>query len=214
MARKIVLTRNEYAKFVHAQNNKTNVYTTVYDFREFSEKAKVDSSVIRDRIFLDFDAHEDDLEMAWRDLKVVMELVHKRDYEHTFFFSGRGFHLFLFGEETQDMRNIQTLFKEIKEYLISKVGKDNSLDDRVGQHTRLRRVPNTVNMSSSDEDGNLYFCIPLTIDDLSLDITDILTLAKRQRMIPSEEVRKNKVIHFPKHPLLRPWKGLFLCLQA
>lgn len=206
MARKIVLTRNEYAKFVHAQNNKTNVYTTVYDFREFSEKAKVDSSVIRDRIFLDFDAHEDDLEMAWRDLKVVMELVHKRDYEHTFFFSGRGFHLFLFGEETQDMRNIQTLFKEIKEYLISKVGKDNSLDDRVGQHTRLRRVPNTVNMASSDEDGNPYFCIPLVKEDLSNNLTDILTLAKRQRMIPFKKCGNTKVI-FPKAPPIEAMKG-------
>ena len=29
-----------------------------------------------------------------------------------------------------------------------KVGKDITLDDRVGQTTRLRRIPNTVNMSS------------------------------------------------------------------
>ena len=72
MRRKVVLTRNEYAEFVYAQNNKTNVYTTVYDFSEFSEKAKIDNSVIRDRVFLDFDAHEDNLEMAWMDLKVVM----------------------------------------------------------------------------------------------------------------------------------------------
>ena len=61
MRRKVVLARNEYVEFVKSQNNKTNVYTTVYDFEEFSEKAKIESSVILDRIFLDFDAHEDNL---------------------------------------------------------------------------------------------------------------------------------------------------------
>jgi len=206
MKRKVVVTRNEYAEFVHAQNNKTNVYTTVYDFEQFSEKAKIDNSVIRDRVFLDFDAHEDNLEMAWRDLKVVMELVNKKDYEHTFFFSGRGFHLFLFGEITETMRNIQTFFREIKQYLISKVGKTISLDDRVGQHTRLRRVPNTVNMASSDKDGNPYFCIPLVEKDLTASLSDILTLAKQQRMIPFKKGGKNKVI-FPKAPPIEAMKG-------
>ena len=59
----------------------------------------VEDSVIIDRIFLDFDAHEDDLDKAWRDVKAVMELVISNDYKHTLFFSGRGFHLFLFGKE-------------------------------------------------------------------------------------------------------------------
>jgi len=206
MTRKVVLTRNEYVDFVHAQNNKTNVYTTVYDFREFSEKTYIDSSVIRDRIFLDFDAHEEDIESAWRDLKIVMELVHSRDYLHTFFFSGRGFHLFIYGEETENMRNVQTLFHEIKKYLISRVGENNTLDDRVGQHTRLRRVPNTVNMSSSDENGNPYFCIPLIKKDLSLTIQEILDLAKQQRMIPFEMSGKTKAI-FPKAPPIQAMKG-------
>ena len=73
MKRKVVLSRNEYAKFVNAQNNRTNVYTTVYDFEHFSETAKIESSVILDRIFLDFDGHDNDLELAWRDLKMIMQ---------------------------------------------------------------------------------------------------------------------------------------------
>ena len=55
MKRKIVLTKNDYINFVKVQNNRTNVYTTVYDFEHFSETAKIDSSVILDRIFVDFD---------------------------------------------------------------------------------------------------------------------------------------------------------------
>ena len=112
MKRKVVLARNDYANFINAQNNRTNVYTTVYDFEHFSEKAKVESSVIIDRVFLDFDAHEDELDLAWRDVKKVMELVITKDYQHTLFFSGRGFHLFLFGKRTNNMRNVQTFFRE------------------------------------------------------------------------------------------------------
>ena len=199
MKRKVVLARNDYAEFVNAQNNRTNVYTTVYDFEHFSEKAKIESSVIIDRVFLDFDAHTDNLDLAWRDVKQVMELVLSRQYKYTLFFSGRGFHLFLFGKRTHNMRNVQTFFREIKEYLVHKVGKSNSLDERVGQTTRLRRVPNTVNMSSSDDNGNPYYCIPLIENDLSKNIEGILTLASRPRHIPFEKGGKNEVV-FPDAP--------------
>ena len=206
MKRKVVSARNDYANFINAQNNRTNVYTTVYDFEHFSEKAKVESSVIIDRIFLDFDAHEDELDLAWRDVKVVMQLVHERDYLHTLFFSGRGFHLFLFGERTKNMRNVQTLFREIKAYLSSKVGSKNTLDDRVGQTTRLRRIPNTVNMSSSDENGKPYYCIPLTQSDLMCELKDILEIAKEPRLIPFQKGGKNEVV-FPDAPPIEAIEG-------
>jgi hypothetical protein len=199
MKRKVVLARNEYANFVNAQNNRTNVYTTVYDFEHFSEKAKVESSVIIDRVFLDFDAHKDDLDLAWRDVKQVMELVINREYKYTLFFSGRGFHLFLFGERTPTMRNVQTFFREIKQYLVSKVGVNNSLDERVGQTTRLRRVPNTVNMSSADSNGIPYYCIPLMESDLSKSLKELLTLASRPRHIPFKKGGKVGVV-FPDAP--------------
>ena len=80
-------TKNEYFEFVKSHNNRTNVYTTVYDFKHFTETMPVEDSVIIDRIFLDFDAHEDNLDMAWRDVKVVMEMVIENNYLHTLFFS-------------------------------------------------------------------------------------------------------------------------------
>lgn len=206
MRRKIVFTKNEYINFVNAQNNKTNVYTTVYDFGQFSENAKIDSTVIIDRIFLDFDAHEEDLDKAWRDVKTVMNYVIEKDYEYTLFFSGRGFHLFVFGEKTDNMRNVQTLFREIKDYLVLKVGQDITLDERVGQTTRLRRVPNTVNMSSSDGRGNARFCIPLLVSDLNLTIEQILTLAEKPRQIPFQKGGKKKVV-FPEAPPIQEVDG-------
>lgn len=207
MKRKIVFSKNEYIDFVSAQNNRTNVYTTVYDFEEFSERAKIDSSVIIDRMFLDFDDHDEGLfTKAWRDVKTVMELVVKRDYQHTLFFSGRGFHLFILGERTPNMRNVQTLFKEIKEYLISKVGEDITLDERVGQTTRLRRVPNTVNMSSSDGKGNARYCIPLRKNDLPKSIEEIVALSKTPRSIPFE-IEGGKLAVFPEAPPIAEIEG-------
>lgn len=198
MRRKIVKTKNEYIDFVRAQNNRTNVYTTVYDFEEFTDSAKVEESVVRDRIFLDFDGHDDDLTMAYRDVKYVMDWVNSKSYIHTLFFSGRGFHLFLFGEPTENIRSIQIFFREIKKDLDRHFG-ENSLDERVGQITRLRRVPNTVNMSSSDENGNPYFCIPLFYEDLNKSLQDILALAKGPRNIPFKMSGKERVI-FPSAP--------------
>ncbi len=206
MKRKKMTTKNDYFEFVKSHNNRTNVYTTVYDFEHFTETMPVEDSVIIDRIFLDFDAHEDNLDMAWRDVKVVMEMVIENNYLHTLFFSGRGFHLFLFGKPTKNMRNIQTFFREIKQLLDLKVGKKNSLDERVGQKTRLRRVPNTVNMSSSDGKGNARYCIPLTIDDLRLDIEEILTMALEPRLLPFKKSGKNEVI-FPEAPPIEAMKG-------
>ena len=90
------------------------------------------------------------------------------------------------------MRNVQTFFREIKQLLDLKVGKKNSLDERVGQKTRLRRVPNTVNMSSSDGNGNARYCIPLTIDDLRLDIEEILTMALKPSPFTVQKKRKKR----------------------
>ena len=72
--------------------------------------------------------------------------------------------------------------------------------------TRLRRVPNTVNMASSDGEGNARYCIPLTIDDLSLDIEEILSIAKKPRHLPFRKGGKNKVV-FPKAPPIEAMEG-------
>tara|TARA_R100000234_G_scaffold120072_1_gene105230 strand:+ start:46 stop:672 length:627 start_codon:yes stop_codon:yes gene_type:complete len=90
--------------------------------------------------------------------------------------------------------------------LIEHVGKDITLDDRVGQITRLRRIPNTVNMSSSDENGNPYFCIPLLKEDLEGDIGSVLTLAKKPRYIPFRKQGNAKVV-FPSAPPIEAVEG-------
>ena len=204
MKRKIVKTKSEYVNFIKVQNNRTNVYTTVYDFGLFAETAKVDSSVIIDRIFFDFDAHEDELESALNDLKIVLEYVSK--YQHTIFFSGRGFHLFVFGKQVDNIRGIQAYFREVKEYLDSKVGNENSLDERVGQVTRLRRVPNTVNLASDNGNGIPYYCIPIFQEDIEKGLEHILETAMSPRLIP-RRVTGDTLVSWPDMPPIEAVEG-------
>ena len=203
MKRKVVRTKNEYREFVSSQNNRTNVYTTVYDFTEFSEKNKIDSSVVLDRIFLDFDAHgEDGLKEAFTDVVTIMDYIKSNDWERSLFFSGRGFHLFIEGEPTTSIRNIQVFFNEVK----SQLRQNSTLDERVGQVTRLRRIPNTVNLSSRGENGEPFFCVPLFDKDLKKGLEWVLEIAKTPRNIPVRKEGSVKVV-FPDAPPIEQVEG-------
>jgi len=204
MKRIIVKNKKQFQRFVASHNGKANVYTTVYDFEEFSETAKVDSSVILNRIFFDFDAHEDELAEAWEDTKCMISFL--KDANYNLFFSGRGFHLFVHGEPTDTIRNIQFYFRKAKNYLESIRGYNTTLDDRVGQTTRLRRMPNTVNMSATNSRGEMLFCIPLCEDDLDLSIEEILNLATKPRS-PAKKINGSHKIVFPISPPLREIEG-------
>ena len=59
MKRKIVYNHKEFRQWVKQYNGRMNCYTTVYDFAEFGENTKIDNSVVLDRMFLDFDAHDE-----------------------------------------------------------------------------------------------------------------------------------------------------------
>jgi len=200
MKRKIVRTKNEYVNFIKLQNNRTNLYTTVYDFGEFAEFAKIDSSVVLNRIFLDFDAHGDNLIHALTDLKIVLDYVYERNIEHTCFFSGRGFHLFLEGEQIDNIRPIQFFFRQIKEHLESNILHKSTLDERVGQSTRLRRIPNTVNMNS------LKYCIPIFKEDIEKGLDEILILADKPRNTIYRTTGNVKIV-WPEVPSIEAVEG-------
>lgn len=204
MKRIIVKNKKQFQRFVASHNGKANVYTTVYDFEEFSETAKVDSSVVLNRIFFDFDAHGEELARAWEDTKCMINFL--KDANYNLFFSGRGFHLFVHGEPTDTIRNIQFYFRKAKNYLESIRGYNTTLDDRVGQTTRLRRMPNTVNMSATNDKGEMLFCIPLCEDDLTLTVEQILHLATKPRS-PAKKINGSQRISFPVSPPLREIEG-------
>ena len=82
MKRVIVRNQTEFVTWVNAFNGKMNCYTTVYDFEHFAVDSKVDSSVILDRMFLDFDAHGMPLDAAFEDFITVVNKLQRDDTIH------------------------------------------------------------------------------------------------------------------------------------
>ena len=167
-----------------------NCYTTVYDFDDFTDNAKVDSSVVLDRMFLDFDAHGEPLENAWKDFREVVREFLNNDIKFRPYFSGQGFHIIAYGEVADDIRCIQEYYTDL--------AKDYPTLDRTGiQTNRLRRIPNTVNMKVG------LYCIPLDVKhNWQLLLVDeltgegILQLSKQPAYLDNE--RGEKLIQWPK----------------
>jgi len=188
MKRLIVHNEKEFADFIRTYNGRMNCYTTVYDFTKFRTKydsqgneiSEVDQeSVILDRIFLDFDAHGLPIEESLHDVTVVTEYLLGLDYRFNILFSGKGFHVYVYGSITDNIRNIQAFFNEVLTYIQSHrspldTNNGTTLDNSGVQTYRLRRIANTVNMSTPED----FYCIPLTLKDIDKGMAHILELAK------------------------------------
>ena len=165
MKRHLVKNKEEMIDWIKQYNGKMNCYYTIYDFNFFTDKEKIESSVIKDRAFLDLDAHgSTPLSVAYADLQVLARKFLREEILFQMYFSGKGFHVIVHGEVANDIRQIQSWYRNIKHnegYPLL------SLDDSGIQTNRLRRIPNTVNLSSSDENDEPYFCIPILKEDLS-----------------------------------------------
>tara|TARA_R110002020_G_scaffold256284_6_gene469953 strand:- start:3444 stop:4490 length:1047 start_codon:yes stop_codon:yes gene_type:complete len=186
-ARIIVRDKEEYSDFIKMYNGKMNVFTSVYDYEYFSENRGLEYSIILDRIFLDFDAHDGDLEEAYNACRKMHGwLVVNKDYKHTIAFSGRGFHIFVYGKRTHSLRQIKAFFNICRDV----VNGSKSLDDLVINTSRLRRVQNTYHLGANS------YCIPLDGLDLVNGLDYILNKAKK----PREEtpiVYGNKLVEWP-----------------
>jgi len=185
MKRQIVKNKREFVNWVNAFNGIMNCYTTVYDYKQFAETSKVDSSVIIDRAFLDLDAHNEPLEKAYQDLCNIERILDDQDIYFNMYFSGKGFHIIVYGETVSDIRSIQAYFTDL--------AKDYPTLDRSGiQTNRLRRIPNTVNLSSKEN----YYCVPVTKINTYCGLDFILKKAKTGN---HHSVKYgNKLLNWPK----------------
>tara|TARA_R110000744_G_scaffold377428_1_gene492415 strand:+ start:123 stop:1037 length:915 start_codon:yes stop_codon:yes gene_type:complete len=173
--------KSEFIEWFNLHNGIMNCYTTVYNFSEYSETIQLDHSVILDRMFLDFDAHDKPLVEAYDDYDKLRDYYITMGIKFDSFFSGKGFHMIVYGEVVDDIRCIQQYY--------TKMAIDYPTLDRTGIQTkRLRRLPNSMNLSS---DG--YFCIPL---DKKYSLSNILKLAKKPHLVSSKI--EGKLIQWPK----------------
>ena len=190
LPRQIVNDRQEYLEFIRLNNNKVNCYTSVYDYKMFGDSQAITTSVILDRLFLDFDSHNLPLESSFEDFRLVIDYLLQKDYIFDMAFSGNGFHIFVYGEVTNTMRNIRQFFNVIRHQT-----KNNTLDNRVIDSRRLRRIPNTVNMKTEE----CLYCIPLEKEHLRGGLNLILDLARKPTF--SKQIRYgNRLVHWPQAP--------------
>ena len=128
LRRVVVNTAEEYKRFVKSYNGKMNVYTSVYDYEDFTDNRGIEYTVIIDKLFLDFDAHGDEpLWKAFEDFKTVRRWLVSKGLKHTMAFSGRGFYIFVSGERTFDIRKVKAGFDLIHDV----IGKSPRLDKLV-----------------------------------------------------------------------------------
>ena len=105
-----------------------------------------------------------------------MNMVKDEDLMHTLFFSGGDF-IYSLKESAHTILEIFRLILKSLSNTLENNGGGSSLDDRVGQATRLRRIPNTVNMASDDGQGNPLYCIPLFYEDvISMNLSEVICL--------------------------------------
>ena len=184
--REIKRSKKAYLDWVNLYNCRLNCYTTVYDFAKFTDNTKIDNSVILDRMFLDFDAHDEPLVNAWRDFCGVCEVFLNDDIKFRPYFSGQGFHIIAYGEtltEPHEIRRIQRFYRDLAEHYPTL--------DRTGiQSTRLRRIPNTENMKVG------LFCIPLDVRSSAAGTLDAV-LQTAEKQVFEDHVFGKKLIKWP-----------------
>tara|TARA_Y100000592_G_scaffold78649_1_gene123767 strand:+ start:3946 stop:4890 length:945 start_codon:yes stop_codon:yes gene_type:complete len=186
MRRKVVKTKSEFLDWFNQFNGKMNCYTTVYDFEDINDNTQIDSSVILDRMFLDFDAHGKPLELAHKDFVEVAKKLESQDIMFRSYFSGKGFHIIALGERVNDIRCIQQYYTEL--------AKDHPTLDSSGiQINRLRRIPNSMNLSTTYDEDKSYFCIPINYKLEDLD----LILQSAKNIVPLDIKYGSKRIKFP-----------------
>ena len=185
----VVKNEKEYRDFIKMYNGKMNLFTSVYDYKHFTTNRGLEYSIILDRIFLDFDAHgdEESMPLLYQDVLQMHTWLLERDYKHNISFSGRGFHIFVYGEVAKSFRQIKAFFNICHDA----VNKSPFLDTVVINTSRLRRIQNTFHLKAN------RWCIPITHDDMLKGLPHIISLSEKGRRSVKRLYYGHKLVEWP-----------------
>jgi len=149
---------NELSDLINKTNGTTRCFATVYDYHDKNRTPSITS------VFIDLD---DGISNARKIHKWLIE----RNIKHVVIFSGKGFHIYVFTEETTD----KTELRGFQFYLEKEL--DVTVDHQVvGDLARIATIPFTLNTK------RMRYAIPLSGDELlSLSEEQISEIAKQQR---------------------------------
>jgi hypothetical protein len=177
--RHLVKSLDEFKKLIAENITKLDIYTTVYAFERLDGFKPDYGSAIIDKIFFDFDGDE-----SFENVKSLHEKLKSLDLLHTIFFSGGGFHTYVF------VKLDNSLSPDKKSLAIIKIAKKLAKGyDEVctGDLARLARLPNTFNFKRK------RFCIPVSEEDLNKGLDFIKAKAKQQQ--PNFYFYGNKILN-------------------
>jgi hypothetical protein len=185
----VVKNEEEYRNFINMYNGKMNLFTSVYDYKHFTTNRGLEYSIIIDRIFLDFDAHGDEESMPdlYQDVLRMHQWLMEKDYKHNISFSGRGFHIFVYGNVAKTFRQVKAFFNICHDV----VNKSPFLDTVVINTSRLRRIQNTFHLKAN------RWCIPITHEDLMAGLPTIYKLSDNGKRNIKPVYYGNKLVDFP-----------------
>jgi hypothetical protein len=156
--RQTVTNVNDFKSWLKRRNGVTDCFISVYGDRQ----------KIIDKIFIDIDAPYDEMMKLHRWLEA-------RNYKHTIFFSGGGYHIYVFTERA-NLSFPKNALRTAQIYLTDESGVN--ADRQVfGDVKRVARIPNTFNPKRG------LYCIPLGREDIEKGENYIKKIAHQQHRV-------------------------------
>lgn len=163
--RTLVKNKDELYHMIRRYNGMIDCYTGVYSRRE---------NPTIDKLFFDFDSED-----CLVKVKKFHNFLVENSYKHCMFFSGGGFHVYVFVNKDSNLKFPKNAIRNAQLDLIKRsgleVGKD--VDSHViGDVRRITRIPNTFNIKPNRK----RFCIPVSEETLEIGMNKIRKLARVQ----------------------------------
>lgn len=159
--------QEEFYSTINRLNGKVRIFSSIYNFTANPAFDKINLDL--DKIFFDFDGED-----ALKNAKFLAFHLAKMDLKHLIFFSGGGFHIYLFTTGYDRLKNKKACLTNVHRYFINeyKVDVDKAI---IGDIARVATIANTWNTKRH------RYCIPISITDMSEGYEHISEMAKKQR---------------------------------
>jgi hypothetical protein len=130
--RKLVRTKEEYYKFINLNRNHYNLFTNVYNFKDFEEYKPIYSSIIFDRVFIDCDPKiihtEDNIEYradnGYLDFITIIDWLLENKYIFYPYCSGSGYHIYITCKIIESIKDIKSIIYNTQVGIIEQVNKN------------------------------------------------------------------------------------------
>lgn len=170
-------TFNDYSQFYNFINRKKfhhRIYASLYNYTGDDVTDK--KNLMVDKIFFDLDNDK-----CFENVKLLHEKAMENNYKHCIFFSGGGFHFYIFTKNYEKLKNKKDALFNAQQFIAKNTGlkigeaHEYDLDEKIiGDIARIATVPFTYNHKRK------RFCIGVSEEMLNTSYKDIKEKAKQQ----------------------------------